>query len=453
MKKFKCKSCGKEYDAKVEACECGHKEFDEIEVKVQPKPDPDTRTPEQKMLAELKEILPALVASKQLLDNIPKNEAKIKEAMDQLTNMQGNLTDLANKVIKLGKKEFKPVPTGLTREQKYDFGKYLIAAYKNTNHNENSKQIIKEFHEKYQTTYIDDDKEDKEIKAAMNEGTDAQGGYGVPDLFLDQIWRIAEQASVALRDATQIPLTTGYKLPVISKDGGVTVSWVNEAGAAQESEPTLAKTTTEAKKMLVYSKLSNELLEDEEVGIVDFIINLWAEAMGAEIDAQAFDGSGSPFTGVLRASGVNTVTAAASILNLDWDDCADAISLIKPSVLANAKFYLHRTILNVLRKTKDTTNQYIWQPPQGNRPATIWDFPYELVEQMPSTSDNALNKGFLFFGNMKNYLIGTKGTMTVKMTDIPAILNDQTLILFRRRIAEVIALPAAFSVIKTAASS
>lgn len=413
-------------------------------------------TPEEEVMAELKKILPTLVDAKNILVNVPGNSESIKTVQDELKGLQGSITDLTSKIVEIGKRKITVIPSGLTREAKFDFAKFLCNCFKQKHSGGSSESIrneIKEFHAKYSTTY-NKTEDDKKLKTAMNEGTDAQGGYGVPDLFLDTIWRIAEQQSVALRNCTIIPLTTGYKLPVIGKDGGVSISWVDEGDPAQESEPTLKKSTTAALKMLVYSKVSNELLEDEEIGLIDFIITLWGEAIGVEIDEQAFSGDGTQFTGILNTAGVNTTNMSSGVFTgVSWDNLSDGDANLKAAVKIGAKWFFHRTILNILRKKKDSNNNYLWQPsPGADRPATIWDYPYEEVEAMPSSADTATATPFILFGNMKNYLIGTKGGMTVRISDVPFMLNDQTIIMVRRRIAMVAALPAAFSVIKTAVS-
>ena len=242
---------------------------------------------------------------------------------------------------------------------------------------------------------------------------------------------------------------------ITSQLTGVSVSWVSEGAASVESNPTFANSKTDAEKMLAHSIMSNELLEDEEVGLADYLVAIFGEAMGAEIDAQAFDGSGSPFTGVLNTVGVNNVDMPATktaFTDLDWSDLNDADSLLRASVRNGARWYLHRTILGILRGINDSQNRPIWTPPAGDTPATLWDSPYSLVEQMPAKADTAVSTPFIFIGNMKNYAIGTKGGMTVAVDKSIRLLNDETIMVFRRRIAMVAALPKAFTTITTAAA-
>jgi HK97 family phage major capsid protein len=69
---------------------------------------------------------------------------------------------------------------------------------------------------------------------------------------------------------------------------------------------------------------------------------------------------------------------------------------------------------------------------------------------MPSSSDTAVNTPFMFFGNLKNYCVGLKRDLQLKISDIPLILNDESIVVMTYRHALGAALPAGFVVIKTA---
>ena len=74
---------------------------------------------------------------------------------------------------------------------------------------------------------------------------------------------------------------------------------------------------------------------------------------------------------------------------------------------------------------------------------------------MPAASATAANTPFMLFGNMKNYIIGTRGTMEVVLTGEGKTLTiaDEKILAVRRRVAMIAGLPAAFAVMKTGAAS
>jgi len=415
---------------------------------------PAVSAPEKSLEEQLKELLPEIVAFKDILGDAVKDHSSVKDLKEQLKNLDGSVTDLSSKIIKLGKREINVRATGWDAEKKMDFVKFVVGVGrigKNYPNAEKSFGTIKEVQAKYVGYGKDPD---------LNIGTDADGGFLVPEPFRDQIWRIAEDASLALQMATIAPLTRGNKIPVLSLGSSVSAFWTAEAAPLTQSDPTFAKDEQEARKLAAYSVMSNEILEDEEVGVADLLVTLFGEAMAIKIDAQFFNGLGTgvalqqPFTGIMQKAGINSVImAGAGFSSIDFDDMADSITQIKRSALNGAKFVMHRTIENIFKKIKDSDGNYIWGPPTAGSPATIWGWPRELNDQMPALTDSDANTPFVIFGNLKNVLIGVKAEMSIRVTDLPFILTDQTVMVVRRRLAIIVALPGAFSVIKTGTGS
>jgi len=402
---------------------------------------------------QLKELLPYIINFKSILGDAVKNESAVRDLKSQLKNLEGNITNLSSKVIKLGNKNITIRPTGWSNEKKEDFATMFknIAKRGNPDYIDNAKynaEILK-----IQDKYKDD-------KAALNTGTDSQGGYLIPSAFTDEVQRVAEDNSLILQKGRKVPMTIGNELPILSLLTGTTIAWVAEAGAVPQVEPTFAENRIKAQKLASYSLMSNEFLEDEVVGITDLLVTLFGEDMGAEIDNQAFQGTGAgvasqePFTGILNTVGVNAETMTGTgFSSITFDNLTNAIALLKRSSLNGAQFVMHRTIENVLKKLKDSNGQYIWSPAAVGSPATMWGYPYDVNDQMPALTDTAAATGFIIFGNLKNFQYGVKAEMSVRVATELKMLNDQTILMVRKRMAMGTALPAAFSIIKTAAGS
>jgi len=446
----KCKECGKELEASVEVCECGSKEFEEIKPKAADKPIGS-------LSDQLKEILPQIANFKSILGDAVNDHSKVKEVTDQLKNIEGNITQLSEKVIKIGNKEIEVKSTGWSNEKKMNFAKFCVnvarfGAKGGWGDKSNYLKSVKEVQDKYSEV-------DAEGKA-LNTGTDADGGFLIPTAFTAEIQRVMADASMILQRARRVPITSGNEIPVLSLLTGNSAAWVAEAGPVGQSDPTFSEDRTKLQKLQAYSLMSNELLEDEEVGLADFLVTLFGEDMGEKIDLQGFQGTGAgvatqqPFTGILNASGVNSVSMTGSgFSSVTFDDLEKMTTELQRSVINGAGFIMHRTILSVLRRLKDGDDNYIYAPPGGDQPATIWGWPFELNDQMPALTDTAASTAFLIFGNMQNYQWGDKGGMTVRVTDIPNILTDQTILVVRRRIALAMGLPGAFSVLSTGTGS
>lgn len=410
---------------------------------------------ETDLTEQLKELMPTLINAKAFFDkgedsfkSTTENVDAIKELKEQFKNIDGSITKLDKGIFTLGKKAIQVQPTGMTKEQKIDFAKFFISVGKaGKGMNGDVITDIKSITAKY----MGDDAAEK----ALNIGTGSAGGFLVPEPFFAEIFNVAQQASIYLQRARRTPITIGNKLLDISLATDVSVFFTDEAASITESNPVFAQDDVSLKKLAAFSKWSNELAEDEEVGLVDFIASRFGGDMGAKIDLEGFDGDGTNFTGILQKSGVNTVTmptGKTSFGDITEQFLSDMIAQLTGSLLPGAAFYMHRTIFNVIRKLTDSQGAPIYAPASAEQPSTIYGFPFVLVDQMPALSASAVSTNFVVFGNLQNASWGDKGEMTVKVTDIPEILTDQTIMVVRRRIATNVSLPAGFSVLKTAAS-
>lgn len=291
----------------------------------------------------------------------------------------------------------------------------------------------------------------------MTEGTDADGGYLVPTEFTAVLVRIIENYGVLRRSATIVPMTRKIQ-NIPSLAANLSVYWPGEANAITESQPTLDNVGLVAKKMAALVPVSGELMEDSSLAMANLLASIVGEAMAGEEDRVGFAGntaSGDAFNGILNTSGVTAVSMPStktSFSNLTADDLANLCAAVTSGAAAGAKFYMHRTIFNLIRKLKDDQGNYIYAPPGGTQPGTIFGYPYELIEQMPALSASGAGKPFIAFGNLKHVYLGDRKRMTID-TSIHFKFNlDVTYLRFIERIGIDVAVPSAFAVLSTAAS-
>jgi len=308
---------------------------------------------------------------------------------------------------------------------------------------------IKEFQDKYNLKGHPGLETD--TKDAMNTTDD---GFSIPQAFSNQILSVADQASVAMAKASIIPIGRGNELPQINLDTDVTVAWKGENVDLGESEPESTQTRTKLKKLSAYSKFSNEYLEDEEVGIINWLITRFGMKMGQKIDLEVFQGDGTNFTGILNASGTNVVNMGTGELpaNIAWDDFVDVEENLPTALYMDApEYFMHKSVLSYVKKLKDSQNLPIWMPTSGAEPQTLNGYPIVRVDQMPTASTVAATEAFLAFGNLVNYGVGTKGGLSVMRDTL--VTTDQSVLAVRRRLALSTLLPDAFVVLKAGAAS
>jgi len=109
---------------------------------------------------------------------------------------------------------------------------------------------------------------------------------------------------------------------------------------------------------------------------------------------------------------VSSGVAGAFPSSAPSDVLVDLIFALKAGYRQNAAFVMNRKTQSLIRKFKDTTNNYIWQPPASpSGRASLMNFPVHDVEDMPDISANSLS---VASGSFKHrYLIVDRAGVTV----------------------------------------
>lgn len=296
---------------------------------------------------------------------------------------------------------------------------------------------------------------DTESLKQMTEGVDADGGHLVPTEFRATLVRLIEAFGMIRRRATIIPMNR-EELYLPKLTSGVTVYWPGEASAITPSKPGFDRVTLNAKKMAALVPVSGELLEDSAIAIGNLLATLFAEAMAAEEDRVGLVGStggGDPFDGVMADATVQElVMTGAAFADMDADDLLDLTAKVASSALSGSGYVMHRTVFDHVRKLKDTTGGYIYSQPSAGQPGTIWGYPYELTDTMPSMADTAVDTSFLIFGNFRHFYFGDRRQMSVAQSIHAGFTEDITYIRALQRLAMSIAIGTAFAKLTTAAA-
>jgi HK97 family phage major capsid protein len=159
---------------------------------------------------------------------------------------------------------------------------------------------------------------DPQAKAALQEDTDAEGGFLVPTVTEAMIGVLLKEAAVVRRAGpTIIQMTT--KTHTLPTGSDFTGGWVTEEGTIADAAPAspFGSGNLVAKKRAGIVTASLELLQDNIVALMDFIMSRLVEDNGRAEDAQALEGDGTVFTGLFSASGVNSVAGGGAVADPD----------------------------------------------------------------------------------------------------------------------------------------
>lgn len=299
------------------------------------------------------------------------------------------------------------------------------------------------------------------------------GGYVVTSELSAEIRALITEYGVARQEFNNVQLSkNSYKANELATD--VTVAWATEGSDIGSTQIVIGQENLELAKLTAIVTATRELLEDSEIDLFGFIATRVAEGFAKKEDTAFFVGTGvsdttnGGFLGLINNTDVNLVDMASGKDAFADVTANDLLAMQDGSpqwVAKNGKYYMHRSIRNLIRGLKTTDGLYVYQAPTDNAPATIWGRPVVEVEVMPTTADTDAGTPFIIYADLKKAsILGYKGSMamdrfnagTVKNVagngDINLITSDREAIRWVERVGAVTILPKAVTVLYTATS-
>lgn len=297
-------------------------------------------------------------------------------------------------------------------------------------------------------------------KANLTTATNATpyGGYTIDQELYREIVHLTGEYGVSRQEMFVTPMNEN-SLIIPTQATDLSVSWVDEAGSITSTNPVFGKATLTAKKLVANIVISRELIQDTAVNLFAYLSERVAEGFAEAEDEQFFSGDGTVFTGILnQVTGVNTVEMSAgedAATDMTADDLLDMQDETPVGSLRNGKYYMHRSILSIVRKLKDVTSgQYIYARPGEGTPGTIWDKQYVLVEAMPTKDEVTAETAFVVFGDLKKACwMGYRQGIEMEQTNAVHWTTDLVDVRFTERVGYVIVLPSALTLLFTGAET
>lgn len=282
---------------------------------------------------------------------------------------------------------------------------------------------------------------------ALQEGTDSEGGYLVPDEFERTLVEALEEENVFRTLAHVIRTSSGdRKIPVVASKGSA--SWVDEEGAYQESDDAFSQVSIGAYKLGTMIKVSEELLADSVFDLEAYISKEFARRIGSREEESFFngDGKGKPLGILAAAGGAEVGVTAASATAITADEVIDLFYSLKAPYRKNAVWLLNDATVKQIRKLKDSTGQYLWQPSlvAGN-PDTILGRPVKTSAFMPTAAAGAKT---IAFGDFKYYWIADRQGRTFKKLSELFAATGQVGFMGTQRVDGKLILPEAIKVLQ-----
>jgi len=246
---------------------------------------------------------------------------------------------------------------------------------------------------------------------ALSTGTDAKGGFLVPETFADTIIAKAKEMSYIRDLATVSSSSSVENVPVEGDDGAN--GWIDEEGTYPESDPTIGQVQLSAWKTGRILKVTDEALQDTVPAIEGYVAMKFSKSTTKAEEAAFVTGNGTKKpTGFIVTAEVGKT--AASTTAITGDEVLDLIASLDEEYENNAVLMMNKNTRNVLRKLKDGNGQYLWVQGFTGNPDTFDGKPIRINKYMPDLG--ASNKP-IAYGDFGYYHIKDRTVMTMKRLD------------------------------------
>ena len=245
-----------------------------------------------------------------------------------------------------------------------------------------------------------------QVRNALQIGADSEGGFLCPDEYEHTLVQALTEENQLRSLCTVIRTESGdRKIPIVASHG--TASWVEEEGQIPESDDAFGQISIGAHKVATMIKVSDELLQDSVFDVESYIASEFARRIGAAEEDAFINGNGTAKpTGLLHSANGAEVGVTAAGAAITADEIIDLIHSVKSVYRKKAVFLLNDSTVKALRKLKDGSGQYLWQPGlKEGQPDQLLSYRLVTSAYMPEVASGAKP---VLFGDFSSYWIADR---------------------------------------------
>ncbi|GAB2702380.1 HK97 family phage major capsid protein [Microbacterium marinum] len=260
---------------------------------------------------------------------------------------------------------------------------------------------------------------------ALSVGVAAAGGNAVGKTYLQQLLEPLRQFS-GLYAAGAYTLVTekgeDVILPRLASFGSAasTAELVQVGG----TDPSFNQVTFGTKRFGQFVGISNDLVVDSLVDIEGLTARLIGENISAALGQDLATGTGTAAPhGIANATtaGVTGATGAGGAPT--WENLIDLQESVLAPYHANAAWVLSNSAVASVRKMKDSSGRYLWEP--NGQTGTASQLLGAPVHRDPFIAGVGLGAKSIFFGDFSRYWIRLVGNTRVERSDHALFGSDQ----------------------------
>lgn len=324
--------------------------------------------------------------NEKLRAEVKKNNEGSAETKAALAKAEANVERISE--------ELKAVQTAMNRHQQDGGGTDASAEQKNRS------EVFHKF-----MRHGKDSLSEVEIKS-LSSGIDSDGGFLVRPEVSSEIQKKVFESS-PMRALASSQSISSNSLEILHDLDEVDADWVAEKGSRANSDTAeFKKTIIMVNEIFANPLATQQILDDASINLEAWLAEKVSEKI-ARKEATAFvagTGVGQP-RGILTyasgTTGYNDIEQvnSGSAATITADGLISLVYKLKAPYKVGASFLMQRATVAAVRKLKDTTNQYLWQPSlQVGAPDMLLGFPIHEADDMPALGAGALS---VAFGNFK----------------------------------------------------
>jgi HK97 family phage major capsid protein len=175
-----------------------------------------------------------------------------------------------------------------------------------------------------------------------------------------------------------------------------------------DSDDSFGQVTIGSFKLGTTIKVSEELINDSVFDLEHYISKEFARRIGSREEEAFFngDGNGKPLGFLASKGGAEVGVTAASATAITADELIDLYYSLKTPYRKNAVWILNDATVKAIRKLKDNSGQYLWQPSlTEGTPDKLLGRPVYTSAYIPTAAAGAKT---IAFGDFKYYWIADR---------------------------------------------
>lgn len=284
----------------------------------------------------------------------------------------------------------------------------------------------------------------QEIQNAAGSIVPSDGGFLIPEVLRSEILQLALPASIVRQRATVIQMDS-LKVPIPAVDersrvttifGGLQFFWTPEAGPGVDTSAKFGQVTLDAKKLMGYAGIPNELMMDAPAFMSWFAAKFpqgitWFEDIGFLTG----DGVTQPL-GVVNGAGVVSVSRTTTN-HIRYEDLVSMYQAMYPSSIPNACWVMSHDAFAEMAELYFIPNSggggtipvpvMLWIPNAvGDPTPTILGRPVVFTEKIGPLGFPSTGTTDVMFVDFSEYLVGDRQTMQVESSTDYLFGTDKT---------------------------